>query len=1701
MVQASEIDVTLYPTAQSAPFAVLELFLLSLGYPRVSGYCEPPEQGYGFEFLNEFDEYTKPSSYGLSAYGLTSYGSFGFSAIPVIPDTTDPTITSVVSLNGFEVEVYFSELMLEDSVLLDPLNYQLIPVNGANSSVVSVRVGQVETWRPGVVTVILTHSGTTLGSSYQIDAQNITDLADNVIDTTTPVYFYAKGEAPTYTVTAVSGNQLLFEFSHPILADGGLAATDAITFTSDPNYPVTLQLTDIEHPYQSSLSKALLTVDGMTSLSYTSNISSSTAIEYSGSYLPDASTTFNGVELDETNGHSAINSGLFSMNRDVKNAPYGWAFLDTSGLIDTDSTFRMDCTFGAKYTIFSPVLDSFVTSNPVQFIFEDGAAGTGTRVTISLLYVSGTYRVRVQSGAYDAFFDRDWRENTTHTLSMIRNRKSGLYVILFDDAPVLSTLIANFTDPALGISPGISIVLPGENYRVTNLSISYVSLTATNTVSSAAWNFFHNVTGTFIGSDENTRSSFHTQHGPLVKAWGDATPATAKDVTVKVNDTPVVVSLINPYTGSILLDTPVPLSNNINVSVDYKWMDTPTLPLVGLNTPGLVLNQWDRASGHHDPAYHGSQIQDETHPKGAVPTSRFPMRVVLGPHTTNAQPLQIGWRYLGIEKEYSAVLNSSNSLLLNQSPFATAQEGMDRYIQGKSVAYEGTALPASDGWLLSGNDSGSLLAGTYILIDNSYTVAYYSQEVDTTFESIININTRFKINSYTLEGVFSGVGFGVHDNKKLYYVGALLVNGLEHVGMLTNPRYPGELSSWDIGPKVSAEILSSSTIRVPNADIPTNLVSGNRFQILAGNQTGVYTITSLVRECTGYSTLTVSPSFLADFHNYGNNYPDILFETKWSSNLTSYRLIVEPHTQKSTLILSGASNVTALERIKQDGYPSPVELDTLDVSKKGQIFWGSLSESAFNNTTWSFFRYGVIPFNSYEQGRSFLVYNTFDVLPENEDTYTWGLSSPYGLSYINTTTESVVLKSVYESYGYSRIEPLFKTDVKVDLTTEFNVSYGVLGAGDGEVVLNDGVKEIRLGTILYSESNDPDAFPYRQLVSMPAITYTGKQSPTDLGWELTSSSTGTWERVNADLVLSGVVQFIKSLDTQNDSYRRMMEIMVSTASECEIYGGLGNTYLGLTLSPNYVNVVDNTGAVVQAYPFQWNDANFHAYRLVSTTTSLSLFIDDVLQSPVLNISVFPASTPVNQCVFGTEVSAKVRHIFYADMPDDTLVKRTIGLWKGGAKTDIDSWELPRTDSFLINNSEYGSAIQEMDWRQRMTVRILRSPDWGVTVYRPDLPLPPYYNPESDMPGSGFITSTIEPSAGWINLLSNQLPTVGSHFGFVTFGSNSPVSIQNWYMIRYRLFKPTSDNPIAHSGMVLNRVNVISSGEITQDQSYESLEIAVLNTRQVSLRPTNINASTIYKVIDGDVIYTANEFTFDRTLQLVTLGKDGDGNDLYFSNESAIVLVTFIPGLPVTPTYLRTQPFEESVTRLYENTPPVPKSQTGESTKEVEYGFSLNSGALNSLNYVLNDPYKVLIEKDDANALYDCLTFTTVENGGSSGLIAIAEDTVSEYALSGTKVWQKVGAYKDNTLNVFPGGILFASGGSYQSQTGTDNGVYTGMFVAGGGNVNSAALYPTMPNNAGPYDGAAGPQSFYMRLAFTEEYTGIDDQVTEFTLEE
>jgi len=1007
----------------------------------------------------------------------------------------------------------------------------------------------------------------------------------------------------------------------------------------------------------------------------------------------------------------------------------------------------------------------------------------------------------------------------------------------------------------------------------------------------------------FLGTGDPIES-FLTAKGPLVTGCGDAEPANRLDVEVFVNGTQVDVGVVNPYIGEITLSAPVVSSNPPpEVLVNYKWFASPIFPMV-LNTPGSVLNKWDR--------------------NGGMPTGpRFPMAVTLGAFDTEyAKPVLIGHRFLGFEREYSALLNSPTTLLLNMSPERVNVPGFERDTAGLSVAYEATEVPtaATPPWDLKGTDGGqvNINEGTYTVVDqlsggfsdSDPTAVVYSRDEDLTFRlgatsrptpAAVNAVGRFAVSDDDLlspDGVFTGVGFGFHDNYRLYLAGALLVNEVQHVGLLLDAENPDLVASWSIGPNTQVEITDfgtgeSNEVVMTTAEIPPLVAAGDRFQIFAPeNQEGVYTIASVVHQTDGTSTITIEGAFPENPGLFGNKYPVVHFEVLWADdpttpgaveNQTTYRIVADPSRYAAQLLVSGGVSGTVADLEDAPTFPQPADTSLLlsPTEVGGGFFWGSLSWRATNRSTWSFFRYGATPDVATETGHLFTVENDMTVVPEDDTGNEWYATQTFGLaqsifSYVRIETWSAhpTLDLVY---GYERIEPFLTPRARLDLRTTFHMDFMTSGK-DPIIVINDTRKEVRLAPILYWE-DAPGSVPFRQIVYFPTISYTGLLDPVGEGWSETTAGGWSAERhqktlrleVEEDATIPGSIVYEQSMaaqlaalpfpTSQFSGIEARFSVSDYTADGADFVGMVfrGTTYDGYQLGLGLVAGATpkirmgdfDTGVSVQEYNFDWTDGEPHEYRLVMATAGGAdlayLIIDGNIFFPTLTLSSFPGPVADQTVAFGAHTFDVVQTLdidwrwinyFFDGPPNQDF---TLGIWLGGDDLDIDNWELPRLDSSTApNSSEVGPVIKEMYYLTDLEVRLYRDPEWGVTLYRPDIALPPYYvgdnllgtvtiNPGSTAvvgvgtsfvieapPGSvitvngetrtvvsvtdasnlnvdvafttyatgekagivgeGFAIETTEPSAGWINVEYANLPTIKDTFGKVVFGSTDRTSL-------------------------------------------------------------------------------------------------------------------------------------------------------------------------------------------------------------------------------------------------------------------------------------------------------------------------------------
>lgn len=352
-------------------------------------------------------------------------------------------------------------------------------------------------------------------------------------------------------------------------------------------------------------------------------------------------------------------------------------------------------------------------------------------------------------------------------------------------------------------------------------------------------------------------------------------------------------------------------------------------------------------------------------------------------------------------------------------------------------------------------------------------------------------------------------------------------------------------------------------------------------------------------------------------------------------------------------------------------------------------------------------------------------------------------------------------------------------------------------------------------------------------------------------------------------------------------------------------------------------------------PFAWDDGAFHSYRIRAdaAANNVTLSIDDNVVGGVALAAFAVVGATVKDLTFGhdngssTAAWETLSHIW--DPPATAI--RTLGVWLGGDRNDLNNWKVPRTDLAPVPNTDPTAAIYPMDWLSPIEVRIHRDPTFGVSVYRPDLiaaaTFPPTWTGTPQ-----FNSEYTDPTLAWINVEEPRIPQQeGEVFGSVAFGSIDPESIcfQSWDYVRYRIYQWPDQDYRSPQHQVLNYANQIGSDELFSQTDTETVVVESLDNRTVSLIPTNIYARNIYRVIDGTNLISSSQWSFDPESQTIQLGYDANGFPVTFSSDHAAVTIVFVPGTPVTSTYLATVPFYKTSTLLNEGTPPYVYDQASE----------------------------------------------------------------------------------------------------------------------------------------------------------------------------
>lgn len=1609
--------------------------------------------------------------YGYSEFGMGDYGS---SSSPA------PVVTGVISIDGCRIRVFFSAPMQDDAAFVAASSYTVTATLGAPVTIQAVTAN--EPADGGYLAADLTTSGTTLGGSYLVTVSDLLSI-DGVPVPETGNFgsFLALGQNLSVDVTQTPGRVILSvrdDLDRPV----GLLAN------GDETDPAGYLLVGGDYPIQPTISAVtrsgtdlILDVGQITSLTYEATVGPSEAFAISGSALLD------GVEIGA--GASVLVGTAIILDKPVSAATYGWFYEDVSGRITASASFA--AAFGINAALATAGTEAVLS-------ISDG--------TLQLdLTLTSTGTIDVDAGAETAQVIFDW-QTAPCNISVIRNQQAGLCSVLIDGIPVHSFALGLWTKPAT-FGPGVALVLQA-GVSSSGFEIRTVSAQASETIYTAAWNYVFTLVFGFVGIVALANDRIRTKRGPLVKAWGDWTPAGPNDVEVRVNGVPVSIANVNPYTGEIFPTVPIPMfpAGMATVDVDYHWIANPIFGMAGLNTPGLALNSWSRPNGHtavteagppgaafglggfgfgaFGPGAPGPELPVSSG-VGVQNNLRFPYSVVLGPMHP-FEPKRIGHTYIGYQRDYSALINDPTTLLLNKNPHAIADGALTAASVRQTGRFDGRAAPINEGWSLTGIDTGSVQGGgAYLLVDASTgdypdgTAALYSRALDLALPTIAQGSARFRglaVSAY--DGVFSGLALGAHDGRRLAVIGALLVDGVQHLGILLDGARPDLETSWQIGPVASAHAVSSNTILIPATEFLPGLGFGSVFRIAAGPQAGVYTIDACGIVAQGSDVaLTFSPALPSAISLFGANAFTVLFETPWQSDDSiGLRFAVDFPEGTLTAYLSGRLS-GLLGAAPVPAYPAETGL-LIPAAITGGFFWGSISRRAANRSVWDLAQYSANPVALTQTVSGVFVSDDMTVLPEN-GADPWFISGGYGASALSLG--ALVLASTAKSdtldftFGYSRVEPHLTPKVTANFLATTQVTTGTLGAGDIALRIRDTSREVSLVNLLYRQT----AVSHSLVTDLPSTSFSGLQALELDGWSSSTvtpiawgQSLGITKPANLTPAWTQTAPVPATCDYEGAvlSARFLAGAPIGLAvpyfaAHVKVNAGLARYVRVAFVTGNLLVLTNEIGTVILTIPgITWSDGVDHEYRVLCDPNAdlVTVFMDEALVGTTA-LSGFSATTTDFTSIFGFTGAGSIDTEWFSFSvmslrPVALLgqtIGRTFGIWLGGDRDNIDSYAIPRSDFNQTANSALTAVPVPMDWTAPSELRLYLDPTWGACFYRPDLPLPP--NAISD----AYSTETVNPTDAWISVEYRRLPKKSQGRGELSFGSLDPrsVSQSRWDDVSYRVRARPYGYGIAQTGMTLNRATTFKSGDWNLDKTPEVRLIPAREAQIIFVSDSAIYADRIFMVRVGTAIVPSANWTFDTSTQQIQVLAP-------ILPAGTLVEVTFAPAKPQTKAYQCSRPMGETVTVLNAGTPPVPMSRDGAITRTI---VSTPSGDEIQFSY-------------DQSSLYAGVEFCSSETGDDIPLSTICDGPgpgmgLAEIGISGR-------------LTTEPHTVLEGPTGPFKgSPTFRGSAMHFGglaLIAAGGrralpsnGVLNNAQMYP---NARGP-DGISPPGGFGMNQDF------------------
>ena len=407
----------------------------------------------------------------------------------------------------------------------------------------------------------------------------------------------------------------------------------------------------------------------------------------------------------------------------------------------------------------------------------------------------------------------------------------------------------------------------------------------------------------------------------------------------------------------------------------------------------------------------------------------------------------------------------------------------------------------------------------------------------------------------------------------------------------------------------------------------------------------------------------------------------------------------------------------------EDQLPLLEELDAT-FNQTQNIFFGSLSREATNQSTWQFVRYLILPTDA-KQSAPFVDVSYGQpppilVLPE-DFSKPWTPIGYHGNENIVPSTGGVLVldSTSYTSSqpsliggdfrGFTRIEPLLSVSSSVIL--DFGVSLRTYTHG---ITQNAVMAAVDDGNFLVQVC----FFPTQ---SQPKVSYPGRSMPQDATPEPWASQGGAPAymigrtlRIEDSSVSDGRLFSINDL-AASSSLSRIFETSIDYLFEfqCAVISFVqdgtpqrfcgaatdvfdGTRTLGVMLnedgSSNPLVSLQSDGVVVASFAFNWKDGLPHTYRVTKNTAGnlVVLFVDNTnIGSAPYTSFAFASGTPAlsfgSTTITSVFQSKSVVDWYYVNgwrgqpltaTPPDYLPRHYVGIWKGSDSNSLLGYYLP-----------------------------------------------------------------------------------------------------------------------------------------------------------------------------------------------------------------------------------------------------------------------------------------------------------------------------------------------------------------------------------------------------------------------------------------